>query len=205
MNYDTRPKRLRRHLQNSQARPQFGGLVSKPILSPALHNTRRTYSIHGHRYLSDLLAAFGTTLQTKDIRKWHLVHPARGYLQGIGNVVILATDGLLALFYDGSNTLLDGHKEWFFGPVSRHYIDEEDWDFDENKQRVNVFRRNDGTFAILPTDWVMKDYWETRKKYGFDKMGALEPKKVREKKPPTETKTKKREDTLLSLAFSGLD
>lgn len=174
-------------------------LEQKETVVEAVMTRSHTPSIYGHQSIYSLLADWRVSIAAGDWKKWHLVHPARGYLQGIGDVVVLATDGLLALFWDGGDTLIDGHIQWFIGPVSRHYIDELDWDFVNNKRKVNVFRRKDGSMCILPTDWVMDDYWKTRAKYGFGPKGPIE-----QKKPRSETNKKPTMARLMALALEGL-
>lgn len=96
--------------------------------------------------------------------KWRLTFPNVGVLDGFpnfGNVMICATDGIEAFYHiDESGTLWKGHLAAFNGPVAKVYVFEEDWDYDRRKRRVNVFRRKDGTFAIIPQDTFMDSYWE---------------------------------------------
>ncbi len=77
----------------------------------------------------------------------------------------MATDGLEAYYHvDESGFLWKGHLKAFTGPVAKVYVWEQDWDYEKKKRKVRVFRRFDGSYAIIPQDSFWEQYWEKHPK-----------------------------------------
>lgn len=120
------------------------------------------------------MADFNVQVPAASFPKWRLLFPNVGTLDGfphLGAVMICATDGLEALYHiDESGTLWRGHLLMFRGPISKVYVFEEDWDYERNKRKVNVFRRHDGSFAIIPQDSFMESYWSQHARMSRDEI-----------------------------------
>lgn len=118
------------------------------------------------------MADFNVQVPPASFPKWRLLFPNVGTLDGfphLGNVMICATDGLEALYHiDESGTLWRGHLKAFRGPIAKVYVFEEDWDYERNKRKVRVFRRRDGSFAIIPQDSFMESYWDAHPRMSRD-------------------------------------
>jgi hypothetical protein len=105
--------------------------------------------------------------------KWRLLYPNRGELDGFPHfhhVLIIATDGVEALYHVGPDELFRGHLHAFNGPVAKEYVDDEDWDFAGRKRRVKVFRRADKTYAIIPQDSFWDSYWAKHSRMSKDEV-----------------------------------
>lgn len=100
--------------------------------------------------IPDLMREYNWTIPARQRDNWRALYPNVGWHQGY-RCSILATDGLLAAF-NYSGTLVIGHLKNFVGPVAKVEIDERDWDWDRNVRKVSVFKRRDGTVAIIPQD-----------------------------------------------------
>lgn len=61
-------------------------------------------------------------------------------------------------------SFLLGHLRNFEGPVAKEHVFDVDWDWERNTRRVNVFKRKNGTFVILPCDSEARSYWEEHTK-----------------------------------------
>ena len=107
--------------------------------------------------------AYGITISLRHIDKWRMCYPNVGELDGFphfGRVLIVATDGILAFYHvDESGQLFLGHLKAFNGPIAKQYVDEDDWDWEKRKRKVNVFRRADGSYVIVPKDKFWDAYW----------------------------------------------
>lgn len=69
-----------------------------------------------------------------------------------GPSVTLATNGVLVVIDNGDIAPHVTHVGNLRGPVLRTPCAIVDWDWDRNARRVNVYRRRDGTVAVVPTD-----------------------------------------------------
>lgn len=131
-----------------------------------------------HSSFLELMADFNVQVPPASFPKWRLLFPNVGTLDGfpnLGSVMICATDGLEALYHiDESGTLWRGHLLMFRGPVSKVYVFEEDWDYEKNKRKVRVFRRHDGSFAIIPQDTFMESYWSVHPRMSKDEKELYE-------------------------------
>lgn len=121
-----------------------------------------------HRSFHDLMIDYDLLIQPAKLAKWRLLFPNAGELDGFphfGLVQICATDGLEAFYHIGTDDYLwKGHLKAFNGPVAKTYVWEEDWDYENRKRKVNVFRRGDGSLVIIPRDSFMDAYWEKHTK-----------------------------------------
>ena len=132
--------------------------------------------------LTDLLRNVEIPLPPARLAKWRWVFPNTGTLRGLehlGTVAILCTDGCEAYFHVGGDQVLHGHLKNFIGPVTKEYVWEQDWDWEKNRRKVSVFRRHDGTYAIIPRDKEKEEYWSKHSKYTqdekdlFDRIGQM--------------------------------
>jgi hypothetical protein len=116
-----------------------------------------------HKTLAELIADANLQISSRDRDKWRLTFPNVGELQGFpqfGKVLIMATDGLLAYYEVGFPSLWLGHLSAFTGPIAKEYVWEDDWDYVRRCHKVRVFKKRDGTYAIIPQDSFMDEYWE---------------------------------------------
>jgi hypothetical protein len=123
---------------------------------------------HGFRSMNELMGAWNVQISNKSLDEWRLTFPNVGQLDGfphLGNVLLVATNGLLALFdIDDPNALFLGHLKAFNGPMAKVFVSEEDWDYQRRRRVVKVFRRHDGTYAIIPQDTFADEYWSLHTK-----------------------------------------
>lgn len=116
------------------------------------------------RTILELQADYGWQIPRATRDAWRPLWPNLGELRGLdelGRVRIVATDGCLAAFLTNSGaSLLVGHLANFIGPVAKEEVHEEDWNFDRNTRVVKVFRRKDGSCAIIPQDTFLVSYFE---------------------------------------------
>ena len=114
--------------------------------------------------IEQLMERYGITINIKQRDNWRILFPNVGELIGFpnfGNVMIMATNGILAYYHvDHSGQLFLGHLRAFTGPIAKEYVDEDDWDFEKRRHKVNVYKRADGTYAIIPKDSFWDAYWE---------------------------------------------
>ena len=107
---------------------------------------------------------FSVVLPLQEIDNWRSLYPNGGYIRGLEHLHvqnILATNGCLALFHTpGRRNAWFGHLSNFLGPVAKEFVPDEDWDWKRNTRQVKVFRRKDGTCAIIPQDTLREEYFE---------------------------------------------
>jgi hypothetical protein len=113
--------------------------------------------------LETVIATYSLTIPNKQRDNWRWTFPNTGELIGFerfGFAMIHATNGILAYYrVDDSGSLWLGHLACFTGPIAKEYVFEEDWDYENHKRRVSVFKRKDGSIVIIPKDWLMDWYW----------------------------------------------
>lgn len=129
-----------------------------------------------HRDFLDLASDYNLIVPQKQYDNWRLLYPNLGEIDGfdhfgLGLVAICATNGIEAYFkVDESGTLWRGHLRSFNGPIAKEYVWPEDWDYEKRKRKVKVFRRADGTFAIIPQDSFNEQYWSKHQRMSQDEL-----------------------------------
>lgn len=116
----------------------------------------------------ELHCDLGLTIRAPRQSKWRVLYPNAGMLRGfehLGTVQILCTDGTEAYFHVGRKTIFHGHLRAFTGPVAKSYVWDCDWDFVRCKRKVSVFKRRDGSYAVIPHDKDMEEYKEMHSTY----------------------------------------
>ena len=144
------------------------------------------------RDMDEFMREYHIQIPLRHRDKWRLLFPNAGQLIGFphfGNVLILATDGLLAYYHvDFSGQLFLGHLKAFIGPIAKEWVDEDDWDWVNNKRKVNVFKRADGSYAIIPKDSFWDRYWSKHERIQLHQDDAEGEVKISYRKAPEKSK-----------------
>ena len=123
-----------------------------------------------------------------------MTFPNVGQLDGFpqfGNVMIVATDGLLAYYHvDMSGILFLGHLKAFNGPIAKEYVDEDDWDFERRCRKVHIFKRTDGTIVVIPKDVFWDNYWSKHERIPLNQLDDNG--EVRVRQAPKQAKSKRK-------------
>lgn len=133
--------------------------LSEPYLVPPIGEVAS-----GLQRIEDLMSHYRFTLPQRERDAWRLTWPSWGELRSFpeaGRVAIVATNGILALFYHNPHELLSlRHVADFVGPVGNHYVDERDWDWQRNRRKIRFFRRKESKPPIImPVDSELDEYW----------------------------------------------